>query len=175
VVCGNHNFGLVSVLKKPNRTEFYLWNRILWLPQCCIKPSMTTIVTKLTFQVSTSLGRRSWLIWKGHSVTHTKKCVYLVGLTGNKCLWSTVKHSCILFHRRASVVLFIETAHHYLICTLHFMHLKENHNLKLTSICLLLPVVWKSPLELAHIGSLGQIRIRTASTRVGVTILVRKR
>jgi len=45
---------------KPNR--IFLWNRILRLPRCCIKPSVTTIVTKLTFQVSTHLGHRSCLM-----------------------------------------------------------------------------------------------------------------
>jgi len=39
-------------------------------------------------------------ICKGHS--HETMCDFLVGLTGNKCLWSTVKDSCNLFHRRAS-------------------------------------------------------------------------
>jgi len=70
VVCGNQNFGSVSVFKKPNRMLFvkpYFTvtavlckaDFVLFGFQFTPTPSLTIIVTKLTFQVSTHLGHRS--------------------------------------------------------------------------------------------------------------------
>jgi len=72
VMCGNRNFGSVSVSK--NRTEpNFICETVFYSFRCCIKPSVTTIFTKLKFQVSTHLGRSSWLMTDNRSIIMNNK------------------------------------------------------------------------------------------------------
>jgi len=50
VVCSDRNFSSVSVFK--NRTKFYLWNRKIRLPRCCIKPNLTGVMFDCLYHCS---------------------------------------------------------------------------------------------------------------------------